>query len=264
MEKSVTYIVKATNNVNQVMRCLASIERQENKSFKVIALCSLKEAKTRIEEQYPDFEVIKIKKAVSFVQNLNKVLLRLETEYCAIVNFDEILSPDATDLILSCDSDIVLFNISSLSKDKFEPRYPVSADWTVSDYMKTGFALWNNAVKSEIIVKNSLKLDELTYCAQAVFLLNCYSYAKSFSVFKNVIAYREKLMKKKKITFEEFEANKKALKAILKRFTKKKMFDEKECVVTDFALSQLGDVFREPSFFKRLRKKRVLRSMIGI
>lgn len=264
MEKSVTYIIKATNNVNQVMRCLASIKRQENKNYKVIALCSLKEAKLRIEEQYPDFEVIKIKKAVSFVQNLNKVLPRLETEYCVIVNFDEILSPDATDLILSSDSDIVLFNISSLSKDKFEPRYPVSSDWNVSDYMKTGFALWNNAIKSEIIVKNALKLEELTYCAQSIFLLLCYSHAKSFSVFKNVIAYREKLMKKKKITFEEFEANKRPLKAVIRRFSKKKMFDEKECVVADFALSQLGDIYREPSFFKRLQKKRVLRSMIGI
>ena len=264
MEKQVTFIVKATNDVNRVMRCLASIDRQNNKNYKVIALCSLKEAKLLIEEQYPHFEVKKIKKAVSFVENLNKVLPTLETEYCVIVNYDEILSPDAVDLILSSDSDVVLFNISSLTKDKFSPRYSTSSEWSVAEYMKEGYTLWNNAIKSEIIVKHNITLEDLTYCSQSIFLLLSYSFAESFTVFNTVIAYREKLMKKKHIEYKEFEKHLKALKAIVKRFTKKKMFDEKECVVTDFALSQLGEVYKEESFFRRLRKKRLLKTMIGI
>lgn len=264
MESSVTFIVKATNNKNQVMRCLASISRQYNKNYKVLALCSLKAAKEEIERIYPQFETVKIKKAVSFVDNLNKYLPKIDTEYFAIVNFDEILSPDAVDLILNSESDVTVFNISALKGTKFSARYSTKSDWTLAEYMRDGLTLWNNAIRSRIVIDNSITLNGLEYCAQSMFLLKCYSYAESIKTFNTVVAYREKLMKKKKICYEEFLESAKDLKKILKRLNKKKMFDEKEQIIGDFVVSQLGDMYKEKSFKDRMKKKRMLKRMIGI
>lgn len=264
MENSVTFIVKATNDKNRVMRCLASINRQQNKNYKVLALCSLKAAKEEIEKLYPQFETVKIKKAVSFVDNLNKYLPKIDTEYFVIVNFDEILSPDTVDLILNSKSDATVFNISALKGTKFLARYSTKAEWTLAEYMREGLTLWNNAFRSKVVIENSVSLGGLEYCAQSVFLLKCYSYSETIKTDNTVLAYREKLMKKKRITYEEFLENVKDLKGILKRISKKEMFDEKEQIIGDFVVAQLGDMYKEKSFFKRAKKKRLLKRMIGI
>lgn len=264
MKKAVTFIVKATNNKNKILRCMASIDRQCNENYKVIALCSSEGAKKQIEKKYPDYRIIEIENAVAFVDRLDEAIAAVDTEYVAFVNYDEILAPNAVDEILSGKKDVVLFNVSYLKNSKFVPRYSDSGNFSLAVYMKSGFSLWNNAIKTKVIKGNSLSLGSLDYCNQAMFLLKCYSYAESFFVTDKVIAYRESPTKKSKITFEQFCENRKELEAVLKSFTQKGMLDEKEQIVSDFVLVQLSEMYREESFFERARKKRLIIKMIGI
>lgn len=264
MKKAVTFIVKATNNKNKILRCMASISRQNNENYKVIALCSSEGAKKQIEMKYPQFRIVEIENAAAFTANVAAAFETVDTKYCALVNYDEVLAPNAVDVILSGKSDIVIFNVSVLKNSKFAPRYSVSGSFSLAEYMEGGFSVWNNAIRTDIIKSNALSLGSLDYCGQAMFLLKCYSFAESFNVTDKVIAYKENAVKKERITFEQFSENKKDLEQILRRFNREGMFDEKEQIVRDFALVQLGEMYREESFLKRMKKKRSIMRMIGI
>ena len=261
MKKTVTFIVKATNNKNKILRCMASISRQKNENYRVIALCSSEGVKKQIKKSYPDFMVIDIENAAAFTEKLGEAFSLVDTEYAMLVNYDEVLAPNAVNVILSKKKDVVVFNGSVLKNSRFVPRYSYPDGFTLAGYMKSGFSVWNNAIRTSIIKNNSLSLDALDYCTQAMFLLRCYFHADSFSVTDEVIAYREIQTAK---TAGEFFENRKELESILKNFSERGMIDEKEQIVSDFALAQLVEVYRESSFFKRMKKKRLIKKMLGI
>ena len=264
MKKTVTFIVKATNNKNKILRCMASISRQKNDNYRVIALCSSEGAKKQIEKNYPDFMIIDIENAAAFTEKLGEAFSLVDTEYAMLVNYDEVLAPNAVNVILSKKKDVVVFGGAVLKNSRFVPRYSYPDGFTLAGYMKSGFSVWNNAIRTSIIKNNSLSLDALDYCTQAMFLLRSYFHAESFSVTDEVIAYREKQTAKTAITFGEFFENRKELESILKNFSERGMLDEKEQIVSDFVLAQLGEVYRESSFFKRMKKKRLIKKMLGI
>lgn len=243
---------------------MASIGRQNNENYRVIALCSSEGAKKQIEKNYPSFKIIEIENAAAFLEKLKEAFSLVETEYVALVNYDEILAPNAVDVILSKKKDAVVFGGSVLKNSRFVPRYSQPGGLTLAGYMKNGFSVWNNAIKTAIIRNNSLSLNSLSYCEQAMFLLRCYYHARSFYVTEEVIAYREKQTPKAAITFDEFCENRNELEKILKSFSKRGMIEEKEQIVFDFALSQLGEAYREGSFFKRMKKKRLIKKMLQI
>lgn len=264
MESAVTFIVKATNNKNKILRCMASIARQKNKNYKVIAICSSEGARKQIEKKYPDVLILEIENAAAFAERVDEALALVQTEYFAAVNFDEVLAPNAVNVILSSKKDIVLFNTSHLKGAKFTAWYSLPGKASLAGYMKYGFSIWNNAIKTQIVKDNSISLKSIDYCGQAMFLLRCYSFAESFRVTDNVIAYRENEPKKARITYEQFNENQEIIEAALNSFSKREMLNEKEQLIGDFVLVQLGEAEKEGSMIERMKKKRIIRKMIGI
>lgn len=265
MEGSVTFVVKGTNDYNQVIRCLSSISRQNNPNYNVIVLSDIKTVSTAVKTQFSDYKFIKIDSADDFSEKLNAIVKDIKTKYLTVVNFDEVLAPNTVDYITSENSDIVIFNISKKMKNKkFKSYYSLNDELTLTSYLDKGSTLWNNAISTDIIKKNSIKLNGLSYCQQTLFLLLCYAYSKSYSLTNNVFAYRDKLMAKKPITYKQFKNNRKDLKIILSQFEKRNMNDIRELIVNEFVVAQLKVLYNEKSYIKKIYKKFLIRKYMGL
>ena len=264
MIEGVTFFVKATNDWNKVIRCLSSIERQINRNYKIVAFCGIPDIITKLINSFENISVIPIDGTKDFVKKLNEEFKKIDTDYCAFLNFDEIIAPNTVDLILSKESDAVIYNIAKKGKIKFAPRFPVDKQLTLVDHIKKGLIIWNTAIKSEIILKNSIKLQGDSSPLQALFLLDCFSFADTIDICPDVIAYKDGIAKKSLPTYQQFRSNRKTIGRISKRFSKKGMLEVKERVVTDFVVSQLIDYYTEKSFITRMRKKRLIKKYMGL
>lgn len=264
MNESVTFFVKATNDRNKIIRCLSSIERQINQNYKIVAFCSISKIVPRLINSFKNIHVVPIKGAKDFVAKLNEEFKKLDSTYCTFVNFDEIVAPNTVDLILSKESDAIIYNIAKKRKRKFAPRFPVDKQLTLVDHIKRGLIIWNTAIKSDIILKNSITLQGYGSPLQALFLLDCFSFADKIDICPDVIAYKDDIVKKGIPTYEQFRSNRKTIGKISNRFSDRGMFEVKEQIVTDFVVSQLIDYYTEKSFFTRLRKKRLLKKYMGL
>ena len=265
LNEAVTFLVKATTDRNKIIRCLNSIYRQTVSNFKVVAFCSVEGIIPELKETYPGIRIVPMKNAKAYVNKLNEEFANLDTEYCTFVNFDEVVAPNATELILSKKADAVIFNIAKRNpKYKFAPRYPVDSQLNFVDYVKKGMLIWNGAVRSDIIKDNMIKLQDFCPALQLLFMLECYSWADNIAIDNNVIAYRDGFKEKELPNYNQFAQNCKRIGKIIKRFEKKGMLDVKEQIVTDFVVSQLKDYYNEKSFLRRMKKRYLLRKYMGL
>lgn len=264
VKKAVTFIIRVFGNKAQAIGCINSIYRQSNKAFEVVVITDNKEFKNKLEEMYEDIKVIKTKKSEKF-SACNKLIKELETEYFVFTNKDSVYTPNTVDEILKEESDCVIYNISRINKNgKFTPLCPVDKELDLKIYINTGVSVWNNAFRTRFIVDNGILINDIDYLEQLIYLLKIYSQADKIRVVQQVLLYREKLIKPKEISFEQFYNNRKVLSKVLKQFNKKGLYDVSKKIIADFVFDNVDAYYKERNFFRKMLIRYRIRKYICI
>ena len=256
MINEITFIVKGTDDKNSLGRCLKSIYRQSNKSYRIVVITNLDESDIEPFNNDEKTEFVFIKKKKDFLKTANAQIKQLKSRYFIYVNSDSIIPPDAVEKILDCDADVVVFNISRQGSNKrFGSVYPRGDKFTLAKYIKCGVSVWNNAISTEYVINEKHFLTDWSYFSQLMYLLKIYSGVRTVGLISDVLICRSTLIRKKKISYAQFSANRRLLTKIMKGFAEKDMNDVKRQLVADFVLSNMGEYYKEKRFIFRLIKK---------
>ena len=259
MREAVTFLVKATGNRHKIIRCLNSIARQIDDRYRIIAFCSLPDLRGRMKRDYPGIEIIGVDSDEQFVQKLNACLPRIETSHVMFVNFETVVAPNAVQTVLEQGADLLVFNLARKTKKRrFAPRFPVDHALTLTEHLQQGFLLWNQAVRTDLLQKKSLRLQSFDPAMQTLLLLECVSNAENVRVLRDVLIYKDKVEAKAAPTFSQFSSNRKTIRRLARRFQKQGRTDLKGQMIMDFVISQLGSYYAERRPFAKLHKKRLL------
>lgn len=264
MGKSITFIVKATKDRHKVIRCLNSLKRQTKKEFNIIAFCSIESLIPKITESYSNIKVIKLDSAADFTTKLNEEFKNIETDYCAFINFDEVTAPNLAAFISVKKSDAVVFNISKKRNNKYIPRFREKSQFTLAEQVEKGLIIWNIAIKTSVIKANNIELHGLSQVEQALFLLECFSFAKKIRIYESVLVYKDSIPKKGTMSFEQFQDNCIRLEATANRFKSRNMPEIKEQIISDFVIPQLENCNNEKKSFKRMKMKQLVDKYMGL
>ena len=263
MQQSVSFLVKATGNRHKIVRCLNSIARQNNPNYKIVAFLSVDNLKGRLKRDYPGIEIVKTADTADFVEKANACLRRLDTSHCMFVSHEEVLAPNAVDVILRENKDVLFCNISRKnSKDRFLPRFPADKTADLLLHMQRGLLLWNAALRVKNIQRDNLSLSSYTPAMQELFLLENIALAESVGVEQSVLVYKDSLVAKQTPTFEEFKAHRSRIKQLSRRFQKKGLLSLKQQLIMDFVVSQLSNYYEETGPMSKLRKRRLLKKYL--
>lgn len=264
-QPTITFIVKASTDESTVIRSINSIRRQNQNNCNIIAYTNKKALTKNIKEMYPDIKVIRAKNNVDFCEKFNKNLEKIKTDYCVIINGDEVVSPNASEALTSYDDDAVIFNISKKKGlINFSPVYNQETLEDTASYLKGNQSVWAIAFKPKLLIKNKIELLGFSYEDQSLFVLSCISHAKSVAFHNNVIAYKESFKKPETISFEFFDEHKDIVLDSLEQFIKFDKSAERKQVIQNYILPCLEDYYNDKSFISRQKKKRMLRKYMGI
>ncbi len=263
MVNEITFIVKGLDDKISLGRCLKSIYRQSNRSFRVVVITSLKKKDVAFLNGNEKTEFVFINDKKEFFKASNKQIGQLETRYFMYVNSDSVVPVDTVEKILCRDEDTVIFNISKPDKkDKFKAVYPKGEKFSLSNYIKCGVSVWNNAICTQYVKKEGLFLNDWSYFSQLMYLLKLYSSVGTIGIISDVLVYRATLIKKKKISYIQFSENRRLLTKIMKGFSAKNMSAVKKQLVADFVLSNIDEYYDEKRFIFKLIKKHRFRKYI--
>lgn len=263
MQQCVTFLVKATGNRHKIVRCLNSIARQNNPNYKIIAFLSVDNLKGRLKRDYPGIEIVKTADTAEFITKANAALRRLDTSHCMFVSHEEVVSPNAVDVILGENKDVLLCNISRKNtKNRFIPRFSADKTTDVLQHMKRGLLLWNAALNTELLRRGNLSLFSYTPAMQELFLLENIALADSVGVEQSVLVYKDTLSAKQTPTFEEFKTHRGRIKQLSKTFQKKGLLSLKQQLIMDFVVSQLSNYYEETGPLSKFRKRRLLKKYL--
>lgn len=265
MVNEITFIVKGLDNKSSLGRCLKSIYRQSNKSFRVVVITSLEKKDVAFLSGNEKTEFVFIKDKAKFLETSNNLIKQLDSQYFMYINSDSVLPADAVEKILSRNEDTIICNISKPDKNhKFKAVYPKEKNFTLSNYIKCGVSVWNNAICTQHVKNEGLFLYDWSYFSQLMYLLRLYSTVGTIGIVFDVLVYRATLIKKKKITYVQFSENRRLLTKILKGFTAKNMIAEKKQLLNDFVFSNIDEYYDEKRFIFKLIKKHRFRKYICI
>ncbi len=261
----IVFIIRAIGNHNKYVRVLSSIIRQTNCNYEIVTITNNK----TIRKNYSnDSKIVFIKDKKNFCKALFKEIKLIDdNDYVIVVNNNEIVAPNTVQSIIYSNSDVAIFNISKLKGLKFAPVFSLNKELTISNYVKNGARIWNNAIKAKLIKSSAFKMDNLSYTDQLLYLLSCYSIAETINVSNKVLFYTEKLKGIRPINYTTFYDNRKALGKILKTLKNGKSDDSTflyEFAINEFIVPQLVQLSAEKSFIKRLRIKIIIGKHIGI
>ncbi len=263
MQSSVTLLVKATGNRHKIVRCLNSIARQTNPNYSIVAFLSVDDLKKRLKRDYPGIEIVPTADTADFVEKANARLRRIETSHVLFVNYEEVLAPNAVDMILTRDADVLVFNISRKNtKDRFVPRFPAERDADLLQHVKKGLLLWNAALKTAVLQKGALTLSSYAPAMQELFLLENIALSDTVEVEPSVLVYKDTLSAKQTPSFAEFEAHKGRIKQLSRRFQKQGRLALKQQLIMDFVVSQLSTYYEETGPLSKLRKRSLLKKYL--
>ena len=265
MVNEITFIVKGLDNKSSLGRCLKSIYRQSNKSFRVVVITSLEKKDVAFLSGNEKTEFVFIKDKAKFLETSNNLIKQLDSQYFMYINSDSVLPADAVEKILSRNEDTIICNISKPDKNhKFKAVYPKGKNFTLSNYIKCGVSVWNNAICTQHVKNEGLFLYDWSYFSQLMYLLRLYSTVGTIGIVFDVLVYRATLIKKKKITYVQFSENRRLLTKILKGFTAKNMIAVKKQLLNDFVFSNIDEYYDEKRFIFKLIKKHRFRKYICI
>ncbi|MEE1321985.1 MAG: glycosyltransferase [Acutalibacteraceae bacterium] len=263
MTNDITFILKATDDKSSLGRCLKSLYRQSNKNFSVIVITNLKKTEIASLINSTEAEFIYIDKKKDFFGVANNRIKELKSRYFMYINSDSVIPPNAVEVILNHDEDTVVFNLSKQDKNgKFTTVYPENNKFSLSEYIRCGASIWNNAICTEYVINEGLFLSDWAYFSQLIYLLRIYSGVRTICIIPDVLVYRAVLITKKKISYEQFSSNRQLLGKILKGFTVKNMNDVKKQIIADFVLSNIDEYYNEKRLVFRLVKKHRFRKFI--
>ncbi len=264
MKKAVTFIVRAVGEKAPVIGCLNSIYRQYNKAYEVVAITDIDGFAEELKNKYKGIQVITVNNKKSFLNKANKVIRDLETEFFVYANADSVYTPDTVDEVLKEEADCVVFNISRIHNKKFLPLCSREKEFTFEQYINLGACIWNNAVRTRFAVDNNIYIKKMDFFEQLFYLLELYSLAGKIRMVQQVLVYREKMLKPKEISFEQFYRNRKALKKVIKRFNRKGMYAVSKKIVFDFVFANMDGYYQEKNFFRKMLIRHRIREYICV
>lgn len=256
MKNSVTFIIRATSDERRLSRCLNSIYRQTNSSFKIIVITNVAEIDDDFKNKYPKLKFFNISKKKNFFKSANKRIPKIDTRYFMYVNSDTVLAPNSVDVILSHNENAVVFNTAKLNKNGgFHNIYPQNDSFNLTEYIITGVSIWNTAFDTKFVLDARVFLDGLKYFNQLMYQLKILSKAVDAKFIPEVLFYRADIIEKKDVTYDQFVKNRKLLKKIVDDFTARNMNDVRKVIVSEFVFNNIDEYYNEKNLFRRLAKR---------
>lgn len=253
-EEKITFIVRVKESFNSACRCINSIKRQNVALYDVFVISYDQDITDALLKKYPEFNTVTVSSNKTFRKKVNKLLSDIKTEYCMLVDSDSILVPNLVDEVLKKDDDVVVFNISKAGKrEKFEPFYTKSAFVDEANFLQEHPSVWAVAMRTNFIIKNSIKFKGMAYKRQVLFLATCISLAESVSFIDSVLLYKWVISAKKNIEAEFFQENIDDIKRAMDGFARKKNKSARTELIKMFILPEIEESYELP-FFQRLKR----------
>lgn len=251
MEQSVTFIVRAYEDYNRVYNCLVGLKRQYNSNYKVIVFANDNAEKQKLEQAFGAYTFVDLGSDGLIENFVNDYIFKINTEYIMFVDSDSVLAPNTVDMILEADADATIFNIASLKGKQFVPVFPLNKEYTLSAYIKEGAFIWCSAFRTKMIFDYSIRVKSFMYSDQALYANMCYACAEKIQMYNEVQVYKKRGVKKGNVSYMSFKRNRDYLKVMLKKFSKKSMYDIRALVVSEFVSRHIEKVYCEKSLIKK-------------